>query len=249
MDPMMITAASGMRARMESLEMLGNNIANATTGGYKGDKEFYSLYVAAEAADPADQGISPEPDQQPVIDKRWTDYSQGNLRETGNSLDIALQGQGFFTVNGPSGVLLTRNGNFRTNPAGLLTTSDGYAVRTTLGQTVQLTSTSKVSIDGEGRVTQDDQDLGQIAIVDYPDRQALEKRGLNYYFSLDPAVKSTVADASVHQGNLEESNVGPAEAAVRLVDVMRQFESMQKAISIGSDMNKQVIEELARVAQ
>ena len=72
---------------------------------------------------------------------------------------------------------------------------------------------------------------------------------MNYFFSVDPSLKPSLSTAAVHQGHLEESNVGPVESAVRLVDVMRQFESLQKALGIGSDMNKYVIEELARVSQ
>ena len=245
----MISAASGMRARMESLEMLANNIANSSTGGYKGDREFYSLYVAAEAAEPSEQGLSPAPDQQPLIDKRWTDYSQGNLRETNNPLDVALEGQGFLEVNGPNGVLYTRNGSLRTTGSGVLTTADGYPLRTKAGATIQLTSASPVVIDADGSVRQDGQDLGQLSVVDYADRQVLDKQGMNYFFNADPNLKAVAANATIHQGRVEESNVGPAESAVRLVDVMRQFESLQKALGIGSDMNKYVIEEVARVAQ
>ncbi len=249
MDPLLISAASGMRARMESLEMLANNIANGSTGGYKGDREFYSLYVAAEAADPAEQGVSPTPDTQPLIEKHWTDYSQGALHPTGNPLDLALDGSGFFSVNGPNGVLYTRNGNFRLSAGGVLTTADGYALRTVKGSTLQLTSSSPVTIGRDGVVRQDGQDLGQLAIVDYPDGNTIDKRGLNYFFSIDPKLQPSLSKAEVQQGNLEESNVGPAQSAVRLVDVMRQFESLQKALSIGAEMNKHAVEEVARVAQ
>src|SRR5690242_11527836 len=105
MDPLTATAASGLRARMESLELLANNVANASTGGYKADREFYSLYVAPEAeADPIST--------MPVIEKPWIDLSQGVVRGTGNQLDVALDGKGFFAVDGPRGPLYTRNGSF-----------------------------------------------------------------------------------------------------------------------------------------
>src|SRR2546429_990989 len=107
MDPMTATAASGLRARMESLDLLANNVANASTGGYKADREFYSLYVAPEAAD--NNPLS----TMPVIERPWVDHSQGTLHSIGNPLDLALSGRGFFAVNGPNGPLYTRNGNFR----------------------------------------------------------------------------------------------------------------------------------------
>ena len=95
MDPITAIAASGMRARMESLDLLANNVANASTGGYKADREFYSLYVAPGSAG-ADPGDSTQ--TMPVIERHWTDLSQGVVQNTGNPLDVALSGKGFFTV-------------------------------------------------------------------------------------------------------------------------------------------------------
>src|ERR1700690_2723679 len=92
MDTLTIAAAGGMRARMESLDMLANNLANTETGGYKTDREFYNLYVSAEAA-----GLGDGPAATlPVIERPWTDFSQGTLRATGSPLDLALSGKGFF---------------------------------------------------------------------------------------------------------------------------------------------------------
>ena len=91
MDALTISAASGLRARMESLDLLANNLANAATGGFKSDREFYGLYSSA-AAEAGDSGLATVP----AIEKRWTDFSQGTLRKTGNSLDLALSGKGFF---------------------------------------------------------------------------------------------------------------------------------------------------------
>ena len=113
MDALSIAAASGLRSRMETLDMLANNLANSTTGGFKLDREFYSLYVSAEA-----QASSSDPTTVPVIEKQWTDFSQGLLVNTGNKLDMALSGKGFFTATAPSGPLYTRNGSFRLSPAG-----------------------------------------------------------------------------------------------------------------------------------
>src|SRR5215467_13251857 len=107
MDPMTAMAASGLRARMESLDLLANNVANTSTGGYKADREFYSLYIAPEAMDSADTATMP------VIERPWVDLAQGHIHPTGNPLDLALSGKGFFSVDGPTGTLYTRNGNFR----------------------------------------------------------------------------------------------------------------------------------------
>jgi flagellar basal-body rod protein FlgF len=242
MDAITALAASGMRSRMESLELLANNIANASTGGYKADREFYSLYMSPEAADAGATSTMP------VIQTQWTDYSQGELRVTGNPLDVALTGKGFLAVNGPTGPLYTRNGSLRVSADGKLITSDGNPVRGTNGQTLTLDSGKTVNIAGDGTVTQDGTLIGQLEIADFTSTAGLTKQGSTYFRITDPALRPVPAPATlVQQGKLEGSNTGSAEGAVRLVSVMRQFEMLQKAAGIASDMNRKAIEEVARV--
>ena len=241
MDPITAIAASGLRARMESLDLLANNIANAGTGGYKADREFYSLYIAPEA-----EGIDATP-AMPLIERPWIDHAQGALESTGNPLDVALSGAGFFAVNSPSGPLYTRNGSFRIAAGGQLTTAEGYAVRNSDGTAINLNASRPVQISQDGTITQDGIVAGKVEIVDFPSRAGLSKQGSNYFRTTDPAARTTAANGTVAQGHLEASNTGSAEAAVRLVNVMRQFEMLQKAVSVGSDMSKRAIEEVAKV--
>jgi len=242
MDQVSVTAASGLQSRMEALDMVANNLANATTGGFKLDREFYSLFSAADNED--DDAST----KLPLIQKQWTDFSQGVLTPTGNPLDLALSGKGFFAVNGPSGPLYTRNGSFQLSSNGQLTTSEGYAVLDTNGQPIQTDAQAPIEVGADGSVTQSDQTLGQLQIVNFQDSSALQKMGNNYFLPSDPkTVPTPAADTTVQQGKAENSNVAPAESAVRLVGLMRQFEMLQKAISITSDMNKQALTEVARV--
>jgi flagellar basal-body rod protein FlgF len=239
MDQLFISAASGMRARMESLDMLANNLANTATAGYKADREFYSLYMAPET-----EG---EGAQAPLVEKPWTDYSAGTLAPTGNPLDLALAKPGFFAVNGPSGPLYTRNGNFRLTSTGVLATTEGYAVRTVTGQTIQAPSGSPIEITSDGTVRQDGAVLGQIAVVDFAPG-AVAKYGRSYFQAAEANVTSAPAkEIDVRQGTLETSNVGAPESAVRLVSLMRQFEMLQKAVTLGAEMNRRAIEDVARV--
>jgi len=242
MDPLTAVAASGLRSRMESLEMLANNIANASTGGYKSDREFYSLYVAPEAALDA-------PATMPLIERPWTDFSQGVLTSTGNPLDMAISGSGFFAVNSPSGPLYTRNGSFSLSKDGRLVTTDGYTVRAEGGGNLTLSGTRWVEISADGTVRQDNNVVGRLEIRDFPGPAGtLVKRGSNYFRAADPAVQAVApATASVVQGQLEASNAGSAESAVRLINVMRQFEMLQKAVSLGLEMNQRAIQEVAKV--
>jgi flagellar basal-body rod protein FlgF len=244
MDQISITAASGLNARMEALELVANNLANSTTGGFKLDREFYSLFSTGE-----DSGVEGDSDTKlPVIQAQWTDFTQGTLQPTGNPLDLGLSGKGFFVVSGSSGPLYTRSGSFKLSASGVLTTQDGYPVRTTRGQPIQTQSQAPLEVAPDGSVTQDGEDLGQLELVDFQDRSVLQKVGNSYFGVTDPKVKTIPAgDLTVAQGKLENSNVAPAESAVRLVGLMRQFEMLQKAISITTDMNKKALDDVARV--
>jgi flagellar basal-body rod protein FlgF len=236
MDALTAMAASGMRSRMESLDLLANNIANASTGGYKADREFYSLYAEEENMA-----------TMPVVQKPYTDLSQGVLQATGNPLDLAIAGEGFFTVEGPSGPLYTRNGSFRLDSSGKLTSAEGYAVQGTSGA-LSIPGKLPIEISSNGTVTQDGKIIGQLQIADFTTGTGLVKQGNNYFHAVDPgAIVRAPAGSTVEQGKLEASNSGTAESAVRLVSIMRQFEMLQRAASMGADMDKQAIEQVAKV--
>jgi flagellar basal-body rod protein FlgF len=241
MNPLAAIAASGMRSRMESLDLLANNIANASTGGYKADREFYSLYAASEA----DSGIT-----MPVIEKPYTDLSQGVLQTTGNTLDLALSGQGFFSVQGPNGPLYTRNGSFRLATNGKLISSEGYPVNGAGGAAITVSGTQPIEVSSDGTVTQGGKIIGQLQVADFTSSAGLSKQGRNYFRPNDQAGQVAAPKATtVEQGKLEASNSGTAESAVRLISIMRQFEMLQKAAALGTDMDKQAVEQVARVSQ
>ena len=244
MDPLTASAASGLQSRMDSFDMLANNLANASTSGFKADREFYNTYLAP--------GIINQPDpivgDEPVVQKQWTDFSQGTLVETGNSTDLALSGNGFFSVNGPNGPLYTRNGNFHLSPQGTLVTAEGYAVRLVGGKPLQIQSPDPVQVQPDGQVLQDGNALGQLQLVDFADRSQLSKLRAGYFQASGPQVSPLPAtNLQVYQGRLETSNTGPAEAAAKMITLLRNFEMLQHAIKIGTDMNRQAVEEVAKV--
>lgn len=244
MDQLTATAASGMRSRIESLDLLANNISNASTAGYKSDREFYGLYTSAEADTQATL---------PNIEHNWTDFSQGMVKDTGNPLDVALSGRGFLTADSPAGPLYTRNGSLRLSKTGVLETAEGYALRanTSTGHIqAQLgAGAGSLKIGKDGAVTQDGQALGNLTLADWTKPEALEKQGNTYFRLMDPTLKpSDGSGVEVLQGKLENSNSGPAEAAVQLVGVLRQFEMLQKAVGMAAEMNKKAVEEVARIS-
>jgi flagellar basal-body rod protein FlgF len=170
------------------------------------------------------------------------------LNSTGNALDLALSGTGFFAVNGPGGPLYTRNGSFRLSKDGQLITAEGYTVRSTDGTSLTLQASRPIQIATDGTVTQDGAVAGQLQIADFSSPAGLTKRGGNYFQAADAGVVPAVAqDTSVGQGQLEGSNAGSSESAVRLISVMRQFEMLQKAVSLAAEMNREAVEQVAKV--
>jgi flagellar basal-body rod protein FlgF len=235
MDQLLITAASGMKARMDSLDMLANNMANSGTAGFKADREFYNLY---------EQSL-------PMVERQYTDHSQGQLLPTGNPLNIALNGKGFFALNAPSGVVYTRAGNFNVSSKNQLETGEGYTLRNVLdnGKPITVDPKQQIDISKDGIVRQAGQDLGQIEIAQPASpSDTLKKLGSTYFALVDKnaATPTAGAETEVLQGNLEQSNVPVGDSAVKLVSVMRQFEMMQKAINLGTEMNKQAITDVAK---
>ncbi len=243
MDRLTSAAASGLQARMDSLDMLANNLSNTSTGGFKADREFYGTYLAPELANqPNVVGESP------VIQRHWTDFSPGTLVGTGSSTDMGLSGGGFFAVSGPSGPLYTRNGNFHFSSQGVLVSAEGYAVRMSDGQTLQTDSPSPIQVTTDGQISQNGNVVGQFELTEFKDPSQLNKSAGAYFSS--PGAQSGAAPATsteVHQGEIESSNAQPAEAAARMVTLLRNFEMLQKAVKIGTDMNNQAIEQVAKV--
>jgi flagellar basal-body rod protein FlgF len=243
MDPLTISAASGMRARLESLDMLANNLANSATPGFKLDRESYNLYVAQESVSPE----SPDPSRLPVVERHWTDFTQGHLTSTGSPLDFALGSRGFFAVDGPGGALYTRNGGFRLSPTGVLETTDGFAVRASGGGTVTLEADKSFEVAPDGSVKQNGTVAATLEVDDFANPGALAKFGRSYFQAGEDAGMHPASSVQVHQGKLESSNVEGPESAVRLVSILRQFEMLHKAISLGQDMGRRAIEEVAKV--
>lgn len=244
MDALTAAAASGIRARMETLDMLANNLANSSTAGFKSDAESYGLYISPEQVD-SPEGTTPA--ILPVIQKRWTDFSQGTLLPTTNSTDLALNGKGFFIASTPSGPLYTRGGSFHASSSGQLETNEGYAVQGTNGKPIVLDNSKTFEVMPDGTVLQDGQQISQIAVVDFEDRSALSKHGGNYFVSSNQNPLPAAA-TEVQQGKLESGNTESAHSASRLVTILRQFESLQKAMTIGADMNRRAVEEVAKVS-
>lgn len=231
-----------MQARMQSLDLVANNLANSSTGGYKTDGEFYTLFTSEAAGEDA-----AGPTAVPMIQRQWTDFAQGLLEQTNNPLDFGLSGKGFFVVQGPSGPLYTRNGNFRFTAGGALVTSDGYPLLQQNGQPFQANTSQPLSVSREGEITQNGGSIGRIEVADFEKPAGLTKFGSSYFSNTTGQDPADATGTQIYQGKIETSNVSASHGAVRIVGLTRQFEMMQKAITLSNDMSKQAIEQVAKV--
>jgi len=238
----LLTAAAAMRARIESLEVLGNNIANSSTHGYKADQEFYRLFLTDYAkADPTtlDTGVMP------VVEASSIDFRQGPLEATKAPLDLALVGPGFFSVEGPAGPLFTRNGSFHTDSQGVLRTAAGHVVLDVDGSRITLPPSREIAVDVHGVVSADGADIAQLAVVEFQNVQDLRKAGDSLFFAPSRVESQPAATTVVRQGALEGTNVDVAQQAVRLISATRHFQMLTRITSlIGEDMDRGAIDTL-----
>ncbi|MGA2259572.1 MAG: flagellar hook basal-body protein [Thermoguttaceae bacterium] len=247
MDALTTAAASGMRARMESLDLLANNLANASATGFKADRESYSTWASADALAAQDASGTPAVES-PLVERQWTDFSQGVVVPTGNPMDLALDGSGFFVAQSSSGEKYTRSGSFHLDPQGVLSTQEGDPVEGADGKPIRLDPAQPVEVSSAGEIRQSGAVTAQLKLVQFTAPQALGKQGDNSFELAVSDLEPVPATGRVRQGSVEAANVQPAETAVRLVSVMRQFEMLQKAMTLGNQMNQQAIQEVAKAS-
>jgi flagellar basal body rod protein FlgG len=187
-----------------------------------------------------------------MVQRQWTDFSQGDLVPTGNPLNLGLDGKGFFSLNSPGGIVYTRNGEFRISKANQLATADGFTLRNVRneGKPITVDPAVAIHIDRDGVVRQAGQEVGQIEMISTDQASlSLRKQGSSYFALDSPGIKTTPAKGvEVRQGTLEQSNVPVGDGAVRLVSVMRQFEMLQRALTLGAEMNRRAVEDVAKTS-
>lgn len=277
MDKGIFTALSGGLAKGRELEIIANNLANASTPGFKRDNGTFHEYLpelrrtdTAEALDreikaAADYDGRPPGDKSFVeLDGIYTDYRQGLLKRTGEPLDLALEGQGFFEVLTPDGIAYTRQGNFKISPEGLLVTANGHPVlsntegppeerviqvRTVISPEQRLVSVNarELQISGDGIISQGDVQLNVIALREFAEPQWLEKIGNSYFRNIrSENMKQGFAGTSLHQGYLESSNVNALAEMTRMIEASRAYESHLQAIKTFNDIDNKTANDIAK---
>jgi flagellar basal body rod protein FlgG len=236
-----------MEAQGERLAVLANNLANVTTGGFKADHlEFFQSLSSPRAVGPVSPTGPAAPLLAPPAAQTRTDFSPGNLRQTGNPLDVAIDGPGFFVVRGSGGAQrLTRAGSFTLSPDGTLSAPDGAAVLGSSRQPITLPDRGAIEIDTTGRVLVDGAEVGQLLVVD-PPRDQLTKDG-GTRFAAPPEVPLTPApNGRVAQGFVEGSNVNAVLTMIEMIDALRVYESAQRAARSQDETLSRAVNDVGR---
>ena len=248
------TAFLGMRSRQRTLDVQANNLANASTAGFKAESLLYS---AIESAANANQtGSSSQKLAASVSVSGATNFTGGTIRETGRSLDVALEGDGFFAVQTPAGTRYTRAGNFTLDAGGQLVTHDGSLVVGERGA-ITVPPGGEISIGDDGTISAGGQIIDKLKIVRFNSpANALIKEGTTNFLETGTEKAQAIADASggagggvrVVQGALEMSNVNSMQEMVAMIQNNREFESLQKSIStMMNDLGRKISSEIGRM--
>lgn len=245
MDSGYYAACTAVKAQSQALEIAANNIANVNTSGYRGQiPSFESLLVANRSMPP--DAWSDLLNHFGTVNGTRVDLRQGNLEQSGNPLDFAIEGPGFFTVQTRAGTLYTRNGRFHVSGRGQLVSAAGDPV---LGETGPITieNDGTVAISGDGTVSVNGALIGKLRLVEIADPNSIAPVGGSYYSA--PAKDARPAISSVvRQGMLESSNVNAVSAMIGLITAQRQAEMAERAMTAYyADFNRIAADELPRV--
>ncbi|RMH60986.1 MAG: flagellar basal-body rod protein FlgF [Calditrichaeota bacterium] len=214
-----------MMNQMNNNNIVANNLSNVNTTGYKKDNYFATT-------------LDEKLDQYNKLEE-YTDFSQGDLRQTGNPLDVALSGRGYFTVESGDKEMYTRNGAFQLDEDGVLRTRDGLPV---MGRGGWVTLSSEagpikdITINENGDVYADGNYMDTLLVYDFENPDDVQKVGGSLYAAKNRSSIYELETPHVKQGFLEESNVNPAQEMIQLIEIQRQFESMQKMIRTLDDV-------------
>jgi flagellar basal body rod protein FlgG len=226
------------------MDVVSNNLANAATVGYKPEKTFFSIYNKAKA-DGRGLPLTPYVDDGTVIAQSGIDFSQGNQRTTGRTLDLAIDGNAFFMIKTPQGTQATRDGRFVIGKDGTLSTLDGSQVLGNNNLPIPIDSTAgPVTVLKDGTVQQGDTVQGQIDLRAVANPDSLQRLGANRYDLTGS--RPAPSNATVTQGALEQSGVDMATCMIDMVRLNRMFEmSMKVASTVTNDMDEKSITDIS----
>ena len=260
------TAYTGMINEQRRLDTITNNLANATTTGYKKEgatAQSFDDTLAIKIKDTS-SGLMPKRigDINLGVDigETYTDWSQGSFKLTDKPSDVAISGDGFFAIEytdkqGNTSIRYTRDGEFTVDKDGFLRTVDGDfvlnrngALNSEMGENsyIQVNPLLDYTIDSQGNVFQDGQNIAQIGVVDFTDYNYLAKYGENLYVPVEGATV-VESNASLEQGCLEMANVNVVDELVTMITIQRAYEAGQRMITTEDSTLEMAVSQVGRV--
>jgi flagellar basal-body rod protein FlgF len=234
------TGYSGLRAQVDALDLLSNNLANINTAGFKEEMAYFSL-MNQPSGDELNSTIN-----RSVMTLGTMNSLEGSLSQTNRDLDVAIEGNGFLVVQTPRGIRYTRSGDLKLNAKGVLCCSEGSPVLGVNGRPITL-GPGKIHISEDGAVSLDNGQVDRLKVVAFNNLTNLSREGNSLFTLTDGKDKEKISDARIRSGFLEQSNVNPVNSIVRMIGIMRNFEAIQKSVNlIFNDINTKSIEKLGR---
>lgn len=241
------TAYTGMLNEQYRMDIMSNNLANADTTGFKKEgstSQAYSEVMAVKIKDVSENPNTPKRlgtmSLGVKIGETYTDFSQGSLRDTGNTFDFAIGGEGFFNIEftnkaGETSTKYTRDGGFTLTKEGYLVTKDGDYVLGENGRIQLSTTAGSTVVDESGNIYQDDRLVASLKITNFEDTNYLTHYGETMWDAKEGAVSADADDAKIYQGYLEMSNASVVKEMVNMITISRQYESNQKMLTTFDD--------------
>lgn len=244
LDNTILVSLSRQVALRRQMDVIAHNLANLETGGFKASGMMFEehLMPGAEASHalPGDRDISYVMDTGTLLD-----FSPGALRQTGNPLDVAIDGDGWFVVETSGGERYTRNGGFQLNSDGMLVTVEGHQVLGDGGPILFDESDGEISIAADGTISTEAGDKGRLRVVRFEDEHVLKPEGSSTFSA--PVQPRDALDVRVHQGMLENSNVKPIVEVSRMIEVTRAYTTLSSMLERMDEMRRNAIGVLATI--
>jgi len=245
MDSGYYAAMAGLVARTQALDTAAANLANAQTPGYRAEREFFRSVLLGP--DALDSQLGETVNNYGLLGGDRLSMAQGALDQTGNPLDLAIEGQGFFMIQTPQGVRYTRDGSFHRAPSGQLVTEADESVLTAAGQPIAIPP-GEVSVGADGTISVAGGSVAVVGVMTFPQGTDLTPEGANRYMAPPGVTPSAAKDAAVHEGALESANQDVVQGSLNLIVMQRQAEMMQRALTVfHTEFNKFATEDLPRV--
>lgn len=246
MENASLVGLSRQVALRRELDVISNNVANMNTSGFKAEQMAFGEYLMPKAREDTFERRSDRTLSFVEDVATWHDQSAGSIQTTGGETDVAIDGEGFFVVEGGGGTRYTRNGGFQINSQGMLVTSEGAKVLSTSGPIQFGPNEHGITISADGTIATNEGVRGKLRIARFSSLQDLQKDGSSS-FRTEAAAQEAGPRTRLVQGAIEKSNVRPVLEMSRLVEVTRAYESVTSMLSKQDEMRRSAIEKLSEV--